>query len=69
MRKKKVNVIIHFNDEKISQKDAHMNHVKFFLLLSEIKLENDLNENKITHAEYETQLKQYKFMINYIDEI
>ena len=36
MKKKKVNVIIHFNDEKISQKDAHMNHVKFFLLLSEI---------------------------------
>lgn len=69
MRKKKVNVIIHFNDEKISQKDAHINHVKFFLLLSEMKLENDLNKNKITQAEYETRIKQYEFMINYIDEI
>ena len=69
MRKKKVNVIIHFNDEKISQKDVYINHVKFFLLLSEMKLENDLNKNKITQAEYETRIKQYEFMINYIDEI
>lgn len=69
MRKKKVNVIIHFDDKKISQKDAHLNHVKFFLLLSEMKLKNDLNENKITKAEYKTRIEQYEFMINYIDEI
>lgn len=34
-----------------------------------MKLKNDLNENKITQAEYKTRIEQYEFMINYIDEI
>lgn len=65
--KKNINVIIHFEDKKISRIDELLSKVKLFLLLSEMKLENDLKENKITQTKYETLIKQHEFMINYID--
>lgn len=55
--------------EKISQKDTHINHIKFFLLLSEIKLEIDLNEHLITKDEYEILINQYDVRIDNIDKI
>jgi len=60
---------MHFDDRKISQKDTHINHIKFFLLLSEIKLEIDLNEHLITKDEYEILINQYDVRIDNIDKI
>ena len=67
--KKNINVIIHLDDKKVSRKKEFLHKTKLFLLLSEMKLENDLKENKITQTESETLIKLYEFMINYIDEV
>lgn len=54
MRKKKVNIIIHFDDKKVSRKDELLSKIKLFLLLSEMKIEKIFKLSKHTNNNKKT---------------